>query len=258
MIQEDSINVITQAKVVSSVETKDSLARFFVEKGEVQIIETKRLEKNVVPLWMHLSLLLWVIVIVFARQSYTMRLRQIFVATINPKQVKQLQREGNILNQGFPVILLFLFVFTITLFAFITINQYFLNSFYFSSGEGFLILFGVVSFYHLLKFTAIWFSGALFETQRVSIRYLLDHFLFHISEGILLFPLLILFVYSGMLLFLYIALTVLLLLWVYRLQRAIIIGLACTNFSRSYLFLYLCTLEVLPIFLLYKLSGQFI
>jgi hypothetical protein len=257
MIQNDSLYTSSQQEVFSLDTISESLPRFFVEKGKTQIIENKRIETDSVPLWIDLSLIFWVFVIVFARLSYTFRMRQIITTTINPKQVKYLLREGNLLKQGFPVILLLLYFFTISLFAFIAINQYLPESFYFSVGEGFLILYGVVVLFHLLKFVSIWFLGFMFNTRKVSLRYLLDHYLFHISEGFILFPLLILFVYSDLQLFMYAAIIVLLLLWLYRLQRAIVIGLACANFSPSYLFLYLCTLEVMPFFLIYKLGLQF-
>lgn len=257
MIQKDSLNTVFLAQDSSLQKNSDSLSRFFTETGKVEIIETKRLENDAVPLWIHLSFFFWIVIIIFARQSYTFRLRQIFAATFKPKQVKQLQREGNLLKQSFPILLLLLFAFVVSLFIFLVINQQYPESFYFSLGEGFLLLYGAVVLFHLIKFIIIKFTGILFETRSISTHYLLDHFLFYISEGIILFPLVILFVYSGMLLFLYIAVIVFVILWIFRLQRAISIGLGCTNYSSSYLFLYLCTLEVMPIVLLYKVSVQF-
>ncbi|MCD6089923.1 MAG: DUF4271 domain-containing protein [Bacteroidales bacterium] len=258
MIQVDSLNIIAGSEGFSLQKNKDSLSRFFVEKGKVQINEIKRVENELIPLWIHLSLLFWVFIVVFIRQSYAFRMRQIIIATLKPQQVKQLLREGALLRQGFPVILLLLYYFTISLFAFLVLGSQYPKSFYFSFGEGFLLLFVAVFLYHALKYVIIWILGFLFETQDISFRYLLDHYLFHISEGLVLFPLLILFIYSGLPLFLYVALIVLLALWFFRLQRAIVIGLACTKFSPSYLFLYLCTLEVVPFVLLYKLGLQFI
>lgn len=237
---------------------KESVGRFFIEKGKVEIKENKREENIATSNWIHFSLLFWVIVLVFARQSFSIRLRQIVVATINTKQVKQLQREGNLLKQGYPVLLMLLYAFSISLFAFIYINQKLPNSFYFSQSEGFFLLFGIVISFHFLKFLIIWIFGILFETLDLTVRYLIDHYIFYISEGLILFPFLILFIYSGLIVFLYAAMAMLIILWLFRLQRAIVIGIGGINFSRSYLFLYLCTLEVLPILMLYKLSLQFI
>lgn len=258
MIQKDSLNTISLAEEFSLEKSGDSLSRFFLESTKTEIREIKRLENAPTPLWIHLSLLFWVIIVIFARQSYTLRFRQIFVASIKPKHVKYLQREGNILKQNFPAILLLLYAFVISLFAFLAINKYYPGSFYFSLGEGFLLLYGAVILYHLLKFISIKIFGILFDTHTISTLYLLDHFLFHISSGIILFPLIILFIYSGLQLFLYIAVATLVTLWVYRLQRAVTIGLSCANYSRSYLFLYLCMLEVMPVFILYKLILQFV
>jgi|GEM_PF-3950976 len=232
--------------------------RFFVDHGKTTLNYHKKTTEEATPLWIHLSLFFWVAVVLFARQSYTMRLRQILVATFNPQHVKQLQREGNLLKQAFPILFLFLHAFVISLFAFRMLSIHFPRSFYFSSKEGFVLLYVLVVLLFFAKFIAIWFSGILFQTKAVSRPYLLDHVLFYITEALLLFPLLILYVYSGMQIFAYVALTVLFALWLFRLQRAVVIGLACTNFSRSYLFLYLCTLEVLPVLLLYKISIQYV
>jgi len=258
MIQKDSVNTVLLSSDFSLEENNDSLSRFFTETGKVEIIETKRLEYQNVPLWMHISFFFWLLIIIFARQSYTFRLRQIFAATFKPKQVKLLRREGNFLKQSFPILLLLLFAFVISLFAFLIINKQHPDSFYFAFGEGFLLLYGLLILFFLLKFLLIKILGILFDTQSLSSLYLLDHFLFYISEGILLFPVLILLVYSGLQIFLYLAVILLVTLWLFRLQRAFVLGLGCTNYSLHYLFLYLCTLEVMPIILIYKLSVQFV
>ncbi len=258
MNQADSLNI----SLISSEDTvsiqKESIPRFFMQKGELQMNEIKRAEPVSNPLWIHLSLLFWVFVIVFARQSYFFRMKQIVSATLNSQQAKLLLREGNILKQGFPVAFMLMYYFTVALFSFIFINKQFPNSFYFSLGQGFLLLFGGIILYNVLKFIAIGFFGFLFDNHAVTLPYLIDFYLFQVSEGFVLFPLLILFVYSNFPVFLYIALIVLLLFWLFRLKRAIVIGLADTNFSSSYLFLYLCTLEVIPFILLYKLGLQFL
>ncbi len=255
---EDSLNIASQLYPFQLQENKKPLTRFFVEKGKVEINEIKREKNQIVPLWIHLSFLFWLIVMLFIRQSYMFRLRQIILATYSQQQARQLYREGNILKQGFPVLLMFLFTFSLSLFAFEAIKFQFPGSFNLSFGQSFLLLFGAIIFLHFTKFISIWLLGFLFETRQISGRYLNEHYIFYISEGIILLPLLILYIYSGAILFMYIAVIVLFALWIYRLFRAVIVGLDCTNYSRSYLFLYLCTLEVLPIFLLYKLSIQFV
>lgn len=258
MNQADSLNSSLIPSEDTIAMSADTLPRFFIVKGKTQINEMKRVEEISNPLWVHMSLLFWVFVLVFVRQSYTLRMKQIVMATLNTQQIKQLLREGSMLKQGFPAVLMVLYYFTISLFAFLVINKQFPHSFYFSIGQSFLILFGAVIVFNVFKFLTIWLTGFLFETQALSLSYLIDHYLFQISEGFVLFPLLILFVYSGLPIFFYTACILLVFLWIFRLKRALVIGLACTNFSSSYLFLYLCTLEVIPFILLYKLGLQFV
>jgi len=258
MIQKDSLYIFQPTDSVKQSINTDSLSRFFSEGGSTQITENKPLKIISTPTWMHLSLVFWIVVVLFAKQAYSIRLRQIIVAAFKPKQVKLLHRDGNILKQGVSILLFLLYAFTVSLFAFILINKYIPGSFYFSMGTGFILLMGSIISYHIIKFLLIWVLGFLFETQDRSLRYLLDQYIFNITEGIVLFPLLILSIYSEIQLLLYIAVVVLIGFWIYRFSRAIFIGLASRNFSLSYIFLYLCTLEVLPILLIYKLSIQFV
>ncbi|MBN2237197.1 MAG: DUF4271 domain-containing protein, partial [Bacteroidales bacterium] len=197
-------------------------------------------------------------VVVFARQFYTLRLEQIFKSILSSSHVKQLHREGNLVKHGYPIILLFMFSFSLALFMFQLLRELYPHSFYFSVGQGFLLVLGATVAYFIGKFLTIWYLGVLFQTKQDTYRYLTDQFLFQISASFVLLPLLILYIYSGYQFFVLVAIIVLSLLWIYRLQRAFVIGLACTNFSRSYLFLYLCTLEVLPLLILFKLGFQFV
>ncbi len=257
MQQQDSLNTDFLSTDHNLRKTKDSLSNFFTSKGAAKINEVKLSHAKETPLWLHSSLFFWVIILILARHFYWAQLQQIFRVTLHLKSNKA-QRESNRQNQGFPLLLLILYYFSLAVFVFLMINTYFPNTFYFSLGSGFLILLSILISLYLIKFIVIWFLGILFETKSVSQAYLSDYYLFQVSEGILLFPLLILFVYSELQIFLYLVVLLHVSLWIYRLFRAIIIGLGCTNFSRSYLFLYLCTLEVVPFIFLYKLMSQFI
>jgi hypothetical protein len=257
MQQKDSLNTEFLSSDSHLLKTQDSLSQFFTSKGAVKINEVKLSHAKETPLWLHISLFLGVIILILARHFYWAQLQQIFRLTLHLKS-KKAQRESNRQNQGFPILLLILYYYSLAAFVFLLINKYLPNTFYFSLGGGFLILLSILISIYLIKFLVIWFSGILFETKSVSQAYLSDYYLFQVSEGILLFPILILFVYSELQFFLYLAILLHVSLWIYRFFRAIIIGLGCTNFSRSYLFLYLCTLEVVPFIFLYKMMIQFI
>ncbi|HAG15671.1 MAG TPA: hypothetical protein DCG69_03980 [Bacteroidales bacterium] len=261
MNQADTLFKINHADWISfsdAVPQWDSTAmlkvRFLVQKEETSLVYSRRQQESGIPSWVHLSLFFWVIIILITRLNYTFKLRQLLAASFNLQHLKQFHREGNILKQGYPVLLIALYLFTISMFGLKAIDPYLPKSFHFSFLEKFFLFFGGVFSVYFLKFSAIWFLGKLFDTAVVTKQYLLDHYLFQITEGLILFPLLILYVYSSIQIILFAAIAVLLMLWAYRLMRAVRIGFGCTNFSWSYLFLYLCTLEVLPLFFVYKLS----
>lgn len=228
------------------------IGRLFIEKGQTKINEIARPETFSTPIWVHLSILFWVLAVVFTKKSYFLRLQHILRNAFDLKHFKQIQREGSLLFQGFPLLLMFLNIFNLSFFAFMLLNDYAPGTISPTYFKGFLLVYGLIFLFQLGKILTIWFSGFLFKTSAVSSRYILDHYVFYITQGILLFPFLILFQYSGINLFLFSALVLLTVLWLYRLLRSVIIGLGCTNFSPSYLFLYLCTLEVFPFLLLYK------
>ena len=119
-------------------------------------------------------------------------------------------------------------------------------------GEGFIYFFLIVSGSILLtysiKMILIRTIGFVFKTREKFSEYLFNTFLINKILGMALLPIVICLAFIpqtepvlikiGILLF---AST-----YVYRLIRGLIIGSSNANFSRFYLFLYLCTLEIFP------------
>lgn len=96
----------------------------------------------------------------------------------------------------------------------------------------------------------------IFYTPKTFSLYLMDHLFVLGVSSMLQAPLLLLYVYSGVKIFLWIAFFVLGLFWLFRLFRGVSIGLMQTRFSRFYIFLYLCSLEIVPLLIVIKLIGK--
>lgn len=120
----------------------------------------------------------------------------------------------------------------------------------------FLVFSGIVLLLFLFKKMLELFISFVFSTLDTFVAYLLDH-LFLLGVGsIIQLILLVLYTYSQIKLILWISIGFLFIFFIFRLIRSFIIGFRLTSFSKSYLFLYLCSLEILPLIWIYKMIAD--
>ena len=94
--------------------------------------------------------------------------------------------------------------------------------------------------------------GKIFHTEKKTKEYLLNMLTFILVTGIILLPINILITYFQSDIFIYIAyliIAIILLLW---LIRGFNIGISYQNYSSLHLFIYLCSLEILPLIVITK------
>jgi hypothetical protein len=114
---------------------------------------------------------------------------------------------------------------------------------------------------YLLKIALIRISGFIFKTGKEASEYISAIFLFINILGLFLLPVVIclafiekadprIFIYTG-----YFIIGSFLCL---RLLKGLVIGFGSNRVSKFYLFLYLCTLEIIPFVILIKLFKIFI
>jgi hypothetical protein len=114
---------------------------------------------------------------------------------------------------------------------------------------------------YVFKFLFLWFSGWLFSQSEAIGNYSFIVFLTNKVMGVFLIPAILLLAFSPISVqdFAYnIALIVISILFVYRYLISFSIVRASLKVSAFHFFLYLCTCEVLPMFVLYKLTVDFI
>jgi hypothetical protein len=132
-----------------------------------------------------------------------------------------------------------------------------------STGEGIsslLVFAGALGIYlalSLLKILVIWLTGITFKNTDTAKEYIQNIMIYNLAMGILLLPLLLLIIYTYHELFLYIAGGLALILIGLRFIRGIAIGLSDSKFSLFHLFLYLCTLEILPLAFAAKFLSKY-
>ena len=155
------------------------------------------------------------------------------------------------------ILVIFLFVPTMALLCYAPISQYNYFSYFpivSKFGIYMLISLGVVVFC-LAKYLLIFFFGVLFRTKSICLQYNSNQFGFYLIDGIILIPFLFLYYYlpnNTQNIILIISLIVLCILLLIRLIKGLLLVLNETKFSKFYLFFYLCTVEFLPLIIIYK------
>jgi hypothetical protein len=96
-----------------------------------------------------------------------------------------------------------------------------------------------------------------FKNKETAKEYIQNILIYNLVTGIILLPLLLLIIYTYHELFLYMAGGLILIMIFLRFIRGVAIGLSDTKFSLFHLFLYLCTLEILPIIVAAKFLSKY-
>lgn len=117
----------------------------------------------------------------------------------------------------------------------------------------FLVFSSIIILLFLVKLLIEKIISLIFNTRSIFHQYFSDHLFILGLSSLVQAPLLIIYIYSDQDLFLWFALSSLILLWLFRLIRGFIIGIKQTTFSKSFIILYLCSLEILPLLIALKL-----
>ena len=202
-----------------------------------------------------LGFILFTWVIVYFRK----RLNQIFNSLFSNRAINQLIRDGDLLKEVILIPLMSIYFITITLFIlyffkyYYNLHQPFLIYLYF-----FLNLFIMIITLFSFNVVLSRFISNIFKNQDATYYYLLNSYISNIIIGLLFLPLLFLFTFSDKIIsdkILIICIIIIIFINLIRIIKNIISGINYSKFSSLYLFLYLCTIEFLPIILLIKLVN---
>jgi hypothetical protein len=164
----------------------------------------------------------------------------------------QLIREGNIFNERVSIVLFLIYLIAFSIFLYEGLKI-------FSQVTGFIpdfifylkLLAGIFLFW-IAKVAVIQITGMIFTTQKRSFEYLLNAYMINLIIGLFLVCILLPMIYLNGKVFFFIGMGFLLIMFVFKLVKGITIGFSFAKFSRFHLFLYLCTLEILPLAVLVK------
>jgi hypothetical protein len=118
-----------------------------------------------------------------------------------------------------------------------------------------LVLLLIVLFLFLLKYLTHHFLGFLFKTQDLAKEYLEELYLKYKLFGVLLFPLVLLLLFSNQFasVAVFVGISTYVMFWIAVAYFALKLGLMSKSLPKYYPFLYICTLEILPLAIVGKI-----
>ncbi len=212
--------------------------------------------------WIFGLLLLCTTLLLIAKILNARRLGQIFSAFARPRQLTLLIREGNLLSERVTPPLIILHMLSFSLFFYQIIRSQislppFLQheyTFYLMILGGYVVVFGA----RLLLITTI---GWIFDSKETTNTYIINSVVIDEVWGMMLIPVCLMVYYapppSGNYTVM-IASVLFAILLLFKLIRNFLVGLSNPKFSWLYLFLYLCTVEILPVLFLGKMASEWL
>ncbi len=208
--------------------------------------------------WVFWILLAGFVILTTTRYYHEKRLKLLGSSIFKRSAALQLIRESPVYSHRsfFPLIIIYIISFTLL------INQTaeILSPGY-TEGLKTLLVFGeflgMYVTFSILKIFVIWLTSVTFKNKETGREYIQNILIYNLVLGIILLPLLVLIIYGYHELFLYLAGGMLVIMLFLRFLRGVAIGLSDSKFSLFHLFLYLCTLEILPIVIAAKFLSKY-
>lgn len=113
------------------------------------------------------------------------------------------------------------------------------------------ILLFVLGFF-IFRLITIQFAGFIFETQVMARQQFRLYMNADNALGVILIPILILLIYDNSIILIFITFFIIIAFYLIKWVQTIAIGVSDTKFSVFHLILYLCTLEIIPLVVLFR------
>jgi len=208
--------------------------------------------------WMFWPQLVLLAYLIITRYKHRVFINQTVSSVFYSRMSVRLLKEKN--ESTSPVIqsLLFFYFITTGLFVFMSMNYYGLYLFYPHGFYSFLVFSLMVTVLYYIKIASIKTLGFIFQQKKVVDEYIHNLKLFNITIGIVLLPIVICIPFLNAYLIneshlIETGFAVYIIIFVFKLIRGFFVSYR-QNMSIFYIFLYLCTLEILPVALLIRIA----
>ncbi len=214
--------------------------------------------------WVTGVLLFLYVLFVWMYVSNYKKLVQIIKGFYINRYSNQLSREELTIGNRVSVFLSIFFISTLTLFICRLLPFFGFHPFVFGRdnvGVLAIVIALLILVTYCVKFAVIKLFGYIFHVQQETNEYMMTIFLFSNTLGLFMLPLVICLTFVKQVspaVFIYTGLGIITIFLCVRIIRGIILGLNGSGISKIYLFLYLCTLEILPFIIMVKLFMLYV
>lgn len=203
--------------------------------------------------WIIIPFLTVFVLYVYISTNFHQRWLQTIKAPFSKRYLSQLERDGNIFNETILFPMIFIVLISVSLMFFLGIKHFAsFNEITVSEQNIYLIIIGVYLLFVLFKALFIAIIGYVFDTPLESSSMILQNLLTLSLSSIIIFPFLLTYTYSNIDVFLYMSFAIIVLFTIYKIIKAFEIWRKTYNFYK--IFIYLCTVEILPYILMIKTS----
>lgn len=220
---------------------------------------------NTEPISIHRAYSDWPFFILAAALSLLIALRFIYFKRLNlllrsffsPRFTATLIREGGVKFEMLTLGLQLVF-FIVTGLLINKATQIYFGTF--MNINTFLVLMAYIISFFVVKFVLTSMISVVFKTKKESQLYIINNKMFHVVAGMVLLPLCFILYYANtpaINVIFYFSMVLLLLLFVFSLIRGVISGISVKKNNLYYLFLYFCTVEILPLIIIVKIVVNY-
>lgn len=200
--------------------------------------------------WVSVILVVSLLIASLIRWRYFNRVKTLADAFFLNRFVSQIVREENVFLNRVNLLLSILYILIVSLFSYLSMNVLGIHLIpSLSPLQLFFLIGAALTGIFVVKMLVILISGFIFDQSRAAAEYVFSIFLYNQMAAIMLIPILVALLYTQLADPYYLVLAgaaLLVFFYLFRLFRIVTGGLASPSVSVYYLFLYLCTLEILP------------
>lgn len=247
---------IDSLKGIYTVKNGDLFAWRSQFKGKEDNLTKGEMKKHR-EIWLLLILGLILLFFSILKFNYSAQLTAMMHAIYNDTALTQLNKAEKIYSRWSFILLYILFGFVFGMFIFLGVGSFYASTFSNGIMPYIIISLGIV-FYFSLKILIVRALGFVFEVQSLTKEYNSMLFLGYFNSAIFLLPIIIAFAFLPQMLvdrlFVFFAF-VLFVFFALQFVRICYYTLITYKFSKFYLFLYFCTLEIGPLIIITKAIG---
>lgn len=197
------------------------------------------------------------VVYVYLKTQYRKKINEVFNVFFSNRTLNKLSREDYALNNRLSLGMMLVFILTSSLFLYELNDRYkWMKTIYGYEFWTYVKIILIVSGLFFSKIFMVRMLGMIFNRSHEAEEQIFNIFLFNKVLGLFLFPIVIGIVFIDAHyknLFIYSVPILLSLIFIYRILRSFSSYITDSNFSKLYLFMYLCALEIIPLVVIIKL-----